>query len=105
MKRREFITGLAGAAAEPLAAWAQQPPRRIAVLLASDNSNPEDEARLNALLRGLQQLGRSDGHDVALDIRWAGGNSKQTEKIVAEVVAFAPEIIVSSGSVATAAFQ
>jgi putative ABC transport system substrate-binding protein len=79
--------------------------RRRAALLASDGSNPEDQARLNAMLRGLQELGWSDGRNIAFDIRWAEGSSQRARQIVAEVVALAPDVIVSSGSVATAVFQ
>jgi len=107
LRRRQFITLLGGAAAAwpPAARTQQMAARRVAVLLASDDSNMEDQARLNALLRDLQQLGWSDGRNLAIDVRWARGSLQQTEKMVAEVVALAPEVIVSSGSVATATFQ
>jgi len=105
MKRRAFITLLGGAATWPLAARAQQPMRRVAVLLASREADAEDQARLQALLRGLQQLGWSDGVNLRIDIRWASGSSKRTQEIVAEFVALMPDVIVISGSVATAAMK
>jgi putative ABC transport system substrate-binding protein len=106
MKRRKFLTLLGGAAAGwPLAASAQQSMRRVAVLLASREADVENQARLQALLRGLQQLGWSDGVNLRIDIRWAGGSSKRTQEIVAEFVALMPDVIVISGSVATAAMK
>ena len=59
MKRREFITLLGGAAAWPLAAWAQQGKRvrRIGVLMNVAADDPEGQARLTAFVQGLQQLG------------------------------------------------
>ena len=74
MRRREFITGIAGsAAAWPLAARAQQPERmrRIGVLLPAAADDTEVQARLAAFLQGLQLLGWTIGRNVRIDTRWA----------------------------------
>ena len=102
MKRREFITLLGGAAAVgawPLAARAQQPDRmrRIGVLLSLAADDPEGQARLAAFQQGLQQLGWSDGRNVRIDIRWAGGNAENSRKYAAELVALAPDVILAVG--------
>jgi hypothetical protein len=59
MKRREFISLLGGAAAWPLAAWAQQSERmrRIGVLMSLAETDPEAQARVAAFRKGLQTLG------------------------------------------------
>ena len=68
MQRREFITLLGSAAAAwPLAAGAQQPKRRIGVLMSRVENDPEGEARVRAFLDGLQQLGWADGRNVRID--------------------------------------
>jgi putative tryptophan/tyrosine transport system substrate-binding protein len=70
MMRREFITLLGGAAAAwPLAAGAQpsERMRRIGVLLPSVSNDAEFQARLGALLQGLQQSGWSIGRNVRID--------------------------------------
>jgi hypothetical protein len=69
MTRREFITLLGGAAAaRPLAARAQQPERvrRIGVLMNLAAEDSEGQARLAALLQGLQQLGWTDGRKTSV---------------------------------------
>jgi putative ABC transport system substrate-binding protein len=106
--RREFITLLGGAAAAwPLAARAQQsePMRRIGVLMNAAADDPEYQARLAAFLQALQQLGWSDGHNVRIDIRWGAGNPDTMRKYAAELVALAPEVILTTTSAATTALQ
>ena len=72
MQRREFITLLCGVAvAWPRAARAQQPARRIGVLMNGAPDDAEVRARLAAFLDGLQQLGWTDGRNVRIDTRWA----------------------------------
>jgi hypothetical protein len=60
MKRRDFITLLAAAAAWPLAAGAQERMRRIGVLLPAAENDPVFQSRLTAcrlrLVRLLAQL-------------------------------------------------
>jgi putative ABC transport system substrate-binding protein len=64
MRRRDFITLAGGAvAAWPFAARAQQPKRRIGVLIPMAEDDPEGLARVRAFLDGLQQLGWADGRN------------------------------------------
>ena len=60
IRRREFITLLAGAtAAWPLAARAQRPDqmRRVGGLIAYGETDPEAKALLAEFTRGLSELG------------------------------------------------
>ena len=73
MKRREFITLLGGAvAAWPLAARAQPPDRvrRVGVLIALPENDPELQKWIAAFRRALEKLGWSEGRNVQLDYRW-----------------------------------
>ena len=101
LKRREFITLLGGAAAWPLAAWAQQGERvrRIGVLMNVAADDPEGQARLTAFGQGLQQLGWTDGRNVRIDYRWGGGDADRIRRYAAELVAIVgmAEIAVSDG--------
>src|SRR5262249_7331982 len=75
MRRREFITLISGATAIPLVAAAQQPERvrRFGVLMSTAANDPVGQARIAAFRQGLQKLGWTEGQNVRIDIRWAGG--------------------------------
>ena len=74
--RREFIALLGGAAAWPVAARAQpaERVRRVGVLMPLAMDDPEAKARFAAFQQGLEQLGWTDGRNVQIDTRWAGGS-------------------------------
>src|SRR5262245_65030142 len=107
MRRREFITLVGGAAAWPLVARAQQREmRRIGVLvsiLAADD--PEWQARGNAFVQSLQERGWSDGRNVRIEYRWGLGDQDRLRKYAAELVSFAPDVILAAGSLAVASLR
>src|SRR5215831_8583289 len=107
MKRREFITLAGSAAVWPLAARAQQaqPMRRIGVRMNLASDDAEGQARLAAFHQGLQQLGWIVGTNVQIDYRWGAGDSDRIRKFAAELIALAPDVILSTGSPSVAAFQ
>src|SRR5216684_6596262 len=100
MRRREFIAGLAGAAAWPLAVRAQQSDRvrRIGVLLPAAADNPEFQAWVGAFLQGLALFGWTIGRNVRIDTRWATPNAAEIRRHAAELVALAPDVILASGT-------
>jgi putative tryptophan/tyrosine transport system substrate-binding protein len=111
MRRRDFIKGMSWSAASwsaavwPLAARAQQtgPMRRIAMLEPIPPNAPGAKAREAAFLDGMRQAGWTPGRDVAVDIRWTGGDDAETQKQAAEIVAAAPDVIVAGGGAGVAA--
>ena len=101
MRRREFVALLGGtAAAWPLKARAQkgEKVRRIAILLPATSDDPEFQARVGALLQGLQQFGWSIGRNVRIDTRWATANVNEIRKHAADLALLAPDIIVAHGT-------
>jgi putative tryptophan/tyrosine transport system substrate-binding protein len=104
IRRREFVTLLGGAAAWPLAARAQQPEqmRRIGVLTNLVADDPEAQARVGAFLQGLQELGWAVGRNMRIEYRWGAGDADRTRGYAAELVALAPDVILTSGASALA---
>src|SRR3954449_11891689 len=100
MRRREFNAGLVGAAAWPLVAWAQQSNRirRVAVLAAYSENDPEAQARVNALESGLLALGWVNGRNIQLEYRWVPGGQTDVRNRTTEMVAGAPDLIVAAGT-------
>src|SRR5262249_9428287 len=107
MKRREFIALVGGAVACPLAARAQQGERvrRIGVLLSTREGDPQRRAQLAALVQRLTELGWTDGRNARLDVRWTGGSVDAARKYAAELVALAPDVIVTDTSFNVAAME
>jgi putative ABC transport system substrate-binding protein len=106
MRRREFIGGILGSSATwPLAARAQQGEqmRRIGVLTSGAAADdPDGQVRSAAFVRGLQQLGWTDGRNIRIDYRWGAGDADNMRKYAAELVALAPDVILASGTASVA---
>jgi putative ABC transport system substrate-binding protein len=100
-RRRDFITVLGGAAVGwPLAATAQQPERmrRIGVLQPNSESDPEEQLRKAAFVDGLQKFGWTEGTDVMIHYRWAGGDADRIRLYATELTGMRPDVIWTSGA-------
>jgi putative tryptophan/tyrosine transport system substrate-binding protein len=99
MNKREFITLLGGPAIWPLAARAQQSERkrRVGILMGLSADDAEAQDRIAAFVQGLQQLGWTDGRNLQIDSRRGAGDTDLTRRYAAELVAFAPDVILASG--------
>ena len=106
MKRRGFITLLGGAAAAwPLAARAQQPPRVGVLIPFYSQTDRQGQASIAAFLDTFQRLGWADGRNVRIESRWGAGDAERTKGAAAELVRSAPDAIVVAGSSALAELQ
>jgi putative tryptophan/tyrosine transport system substrate-binding protein len=98
IRRRKFLATLGGAAAAwPLAARAQQPERmrRIGVLMGVADDR-EGQARVTALKQGLEDLGWTEGRNIQIETRFGGADAGRIRAHAAELVALAPDVIVSN---------
>jgi putative ABC transport system substrate-binding protein len=101
MQRRRFITLLGSAAAVwSLTARAQQTERmrRIGVLSALDEDDPESLARRPVFEQALRALGWTTSSNLRVDYRWGAADADRGRKYAAELVALAPDVILLSGT-------
>ena len=105
MRRRDFISLLGCTALWPVAAHAQSAERvrRVGVLLQATQNDLEFQFRLKAFLDGLALFGWTEGPNLQLEYRWAGGNPDEVRRHAAELVALAPDIILAHGDTAVGA--
>ena len=105
MKRRQFITLIASAAAalaQP--ARAQQRMRRIGVLMAHLESDPEFQDYLGAFRDGLKQLGWIEERNMTIHVRWGAlDDAEARQRAAKELVALQPDLIVTQNTPPTAA--
>src|SRR6266571_1723892 len=98
MRRRAFISLLGGAAAMPSSLWllagrAQQQGKLPLVGVLVSASPPHPFA--DALRRGLQNLGYSEGRNITLDVRYTQGRSDLAAQFAAELAGSDVTIIVA----------
>jgi putative ABC transport system substrate-binding protein len=84
---------------------AQQPERmrRIGVLAAYAEDDPEMKARLAAFRQRLERLGWSEGRNVRIDYRYAASIVDQYQRLAKELVALQPDVILAHTTSITAA--
>jgi putative ABC transport system substrate-binding protein len=100
MRRRDFITLLAGtAAAWPLAARAQQGARRVAhiAFLVPQSHESLDPRQIEQFKAGLAENGLIEGQNISVDYLWADGSVERTRGLAAEVARRDLDVIVTSG--------
>jgi putative ABC transport system substrate-binding protein len=100
VRRREFITFVAGAAAAspfawPRAARAQQPqrPARIGYLGLTSASYVYGDS--GAFLAGLRDLGYVEGRNLQIEFRFTDGEEDRIPGLAAELIALKPDVIVT----------
>ena len=110
MKRRELMTLIGGAAAASSVSWllrahAQQADRmrRIGVLMAHAEVDPEFQAYVDAFREELQKLGWTEGRNVRIDIRWGAlDDAESRQRFAKELVTFQPDLIITQNTPPTA---
>jgi putative ABC transport system substrate-binding protein len=105
MRRRDFISGMAGCMAllpPGAAAQGSDQVRRIGVLTTANKDDLEIKIRLEAFLRELDRLGWSENRNMHVDLRESAGDIGTTRRFAAELVALRPDVILAMGSLPAA---
>jgi putative ABC transport system substrate-binding protein len=104
MRRREFITLIAGAAsAWPFTAGAQQAGKIARIGFLGANSASSWASRLEAFRLGLRDRGYADGRNIVIEFRWAEENYNRLPELAAELVRLNVDVLVTYGTPGTLA--
>jgi putative ABC transport system substrate-binding protein len=98
MRRRDFIAGLAGAAAWPVAARAQQPPTMPVIGLLNSATLESQVERLAAFQQGLKETGFVAGQNVTIDYRSAEGLTDQLPILARDLVRRQVSVMVATST-------
>ena len=108
MRRREFIVLISGAAAGwSVAVRAQQiqDMRRVAILTAFAEPEPEVQRWLAAFVQELRDLGWIDGGNIRIDTDWATADVGRLNRAAMELIDRKPDVIVANGPLTLAALR
>jgi putative ABC transport system substrate-binding protein len=86
MRRRDFIALLGGAAAWPLAAWAQQPAIPVIAFVNGGGSADSSADRVRAFRKGLGETGYVEGQNVTVEYHWLEGQNERLPALMADLV-------------------
>lgn len=102
-----MILGGGAVATWPLAARAQpsRQVRHIGMLIANEENEQLVRSRVVSFRQGLNDLGWIEGSNLQITYRWTGNDPERTQRCVSELVALAPEVILSHSPPATSALS
>src|SRR5436190_3973279 len=96
MQRREFIMLVGGAAAWPLTAGAQTPPKIPRVGIIAGGNLAATEHTVGAFRRGLRELGYVEGQTIVLEVRFAEGRYERIPDLVGELVDLKMDVLMAN---------
>ena len=106
MKRRQFIAGIASAAAWPMVARAQQAGKVPAIGVLWHAASAEEEAiYLGAVRRGLTELGYVEGKNITLENRFPAEILERFSSLAVELVGLNVDVLVAINRIAALAAQ
>jgi putative ABC transport system substrate-binding protein len=106
MDRRTFIGGIAGGLlAAPLAAPAQQVGKVYRIGILETIPASQNAAKLDALRKGLRDLGYVEGRNLIIEYRSADGRAERFPDLASDLVRLRVDLIVTRGTPAAKAIK
>jgi len=101
--RREFVAGLGGAAAWPIAAQAQQPALPVIGYLSPQSADDDYKIITVPFLQGLKETGYVEGQNVAIEYRYAENQYDRLPALAADLVRRRVTVVVTAATEAALA--
>lgn len=101
--RRKLVLAAAALLAVPLASFAQKQSRVWRIGFLSNGTVTSSQGQIDAFVRGLRELGYSDGKTFILEPRWAEGKLERLPALVAELLAQKIDLLFAPSGVAAQA--
>jgi putative ABC transport system substrate-binding protein len=79
--------------------------RRVGVLAAYREDDPEAQTRIAVFREGLQALGWTEGRNIVMEYRWGAGEPERARIFAAEMVSMKPDVILAHGTPAVTALR
>ena len=100
MRRRQFLSLIAGTTMWSIAARAQQTDRvrRIGVLMVNAEGSEDGRSRIAAFERSLKKLGWTVGRNLRIDYRWDAVDADKVAVGSSELLALKPDLVLASTS-------
>jgi len=108
VRRRELVASIGSSAALwPLASFGQQQGkmRRLGILMAVAESDPDVRAGLKVFTDTLRELGWEHGRNIQLEYRWGDASGERIASFAKELVQLSPDILVAHSTPPTAALR
>jgi len=103
MRRREFIALVGGAIAWAIPGRAQERARLQKLAMLLPGKEGDQGGVIAAFSDRLRDLGWIEGRNIQIERRWGGGEINQIRALSKELLSLAPDLVVTSGTPATAA--
>jgi putative tryptophan/tyrosine transport system substrate-binding protein len=79
--------------------------RRIGVLMAGGETDPQTKGLVSGFMQGLAELGWTDDRNLRMDVRWEGDSVDRMRMFAKELVDLQPDVLLANSTPTTAALQ
>jgi putative tryptophan/tyrosine transport system substrate-binding protein len=105
MRRREFIALVGSVTVLPIVAFALEPGKQPTIGFLGATTPTIWSSFVAAFLQRLRELGWIDGHNLAIEYRWAEGREDRYDDLAADLVRHKVDVIVTGGTSAVIAVK